>query len=124
MPYSIQEAAQKLGLTPSTLRYYDKIGLLPNLRRSASGIRIFSEQDIQWLGLICCLKNSGMPLEEIRHFMELCLQGEESCEQRRQMLQKHRESILSQIQSLEKSLATVDYKIQHYKEIGIFHIGS
>jgi len=122
--YSIQEAAQKLGLTPSTLRYYDKIGLLPNLRRSASGIRIFSEQDIQWLGLICCLKNSGMPLEEIRHFMELCLQGEKSCEQRRQMLQKHRESILSQIQSLEKSLATVDYKIQHYREIGIFHIGS
>lgn len=122
MPYSIKEAARKLGLTPSTLRYYDKIGLLPSLRRTPSGVRTFREEDIQWLGMICCLKNSGMPLEEIRHFMELCLQGEKSCEERRQMLQRHRETILAQIEGLQRNLAVIDHKIEHYRQIGILHI--
>ena len=122
MNYSIQQAAQKLGLTSSTLRYYDKEGLLPTLKRTDSGIRTFSDTDLDWLGLICCLKNSGMPIQEIKQFMHLCLRGEDTCEERKEVLMKHRTEILKQMEVLRNSLSIVDYKIDHYKEIGIFHI--
>ncbi len=122
MTYSIQQAANKLGLTTSALRYYDKEGLLPTLKRTESGIRTFSETDLDWLGLICCLKNSGMPILEIKQFMNLCLRGEDTCEERKEVLEKHRNEILKQMKVLKNSLGTINYKIEHYKEIGIFHI--
>ncbi|HOV41668.1 MAG TPA: MerR family transcriptional regulator [Oscillospiraceae bacterium] len=124
MFYTIKQAAEKTGLTEHTIRYYDKEGLLPLLERSQGGIRKFSERDIEWLGLICCLKNSGMPIEELREFMRLCLNGSKTCEERRKLLVKHKEHILSQMEQLKKSLDTLNYKIEHYKEIGIFHIDS
>lgn len=122
MTYSIQQVAKKLNLTTSALRYYDKEGLLPTLKRTGSGIRSFSETEIEWLGLICCLKNSGMPIQDIKHFMTLCLKGESTCEERKEALEKHRSAILGQMALLENSLRTVNFKIEHYKEIGIFHI--
>ncbi|MDF2544636.1 MAG: transcriptional regulator, MerR family [Herbinix sp.] len=122
MPYSIKEAAKKLCLTPSTLRFYDKEGLLPTLRRTPTGIRTFSESDLQWLELICCLKNSGMSILDIKHFMSLCLQGEASSEDRKEILLHHKEAILKQMEVLQNSLCIINCKIEHYKEIGIFHI--
>ncbi|ADL53362.1 MerR family transcriptional regulator [Clostridium cellulovorans] len=122
MAYTIKQAAELTNLTPSTLRYYDKEGLIPILKRTPSGIRIFDDIDISWISLICCLKNSGMPIEEIKSFMALCLQGKNACEDRKKVLEKHKESIERQIQTLEHSLNTINYKIDNYKEIGIFHI--
>lgn len=124
MTYTIKQAGELTNLSPSTLRYYDKEGLLPILKRTPSGIRVFDDTDISWISLICCLKNSGMPIEEIKSFMSLCLQGKNACEERKKALEKHRESILSQIQTLENSLSIIKYKIDNYKEIGIFHIDS
>ncbi|MFU0826541.1 MAG: HTH merR-type domain-containing protein [Lachnoclostridium sp.] len=111
-------------MTKSPLRYYDKEGLLPLLKRSESGIRKFSDNDIDWLGLICCLKNSGMSIEDIKKFMNLCLKGNDTLEARREMLVKHKAHILEQMKQLENSLNIINYKIEHYKEIGIFHIDS
>jgi len=122
MGFTIKQAANRTKLSEHTLRYYDREGLMPLLKRSPSRIRNYSENDIAWLGLICCLKDSGMPLEEIKEFMNLCLQGTDTCEERRSMLIKHRENILEQMDKLRNSLSIVDYKIDHYKEIGIFHI--
>ncbi len=122
MNLSIKQAADQLGLTPSTLRYYDKEGLLPILKKSKSGFRTFSENDLQWLNLICCLKNSGMSITEIKHFMNLCLQGESTCEERKEVLERHKSNILKQMETLQNCLCIVNYKIDHYKEIGIFHI--
>jgi DNA-binding transcriptional MerR regulator len=122
MTYSIQQAATRLGLSTSALRYYDKEGLLPTLKRTESGIRTFSDTDLDWLGLICCLKNSGMPILEIKQFMNLCLRGEDTSEERKEVLEKHRAEILNQMEVLKNSLNIVNYKIEHYKEIGIFHI--
>lgn len=120
--YTIKEVSDRTGLSIYTLRYYDKEGLLPLVKRTSSGIRKFSENDIAWLGLICCLKTSGMSIESIKEFMNLCLKGEETAEIRKEMLLKHKEHILHQMDGLTKSLDTVNYKIDHYKEIGIFHI--
>lgn len=122
MTYSIHQVAQKLGLTPSALRYYDKEGLLPTLKRTSSGIRTFSETDLEWLGLICCLKNSGMSILDIKHFMVLCLQGGDTCEERKEVLEKHKSEIIDQMEVLRNSLCIINYKIDHFKEIGIFHI--
>lgn len=122
MDYTIKQVSEKTGLSIYALRYYDKEGLLPLIKRSKSGIRKFSDNDIEWLGLICCLKNSGMSIEKIKEFMNLCLKGNETVETRREILLQHRENILGQMKQLESSLNTVNYKINHYKEIGIFHI--
>lgn len=122
MSYSIKEVSEQTGLTEHTIRYYDREGLLPLLKREKTGKRSFSDNDIQWLGLICCLKNSGMSIEKIKEFMFLCLNGEETCEQRKEMLELHKKFILEQIELLNRSLSTIEYKIEHYKEIGVFHL--
>ncbi|QAA31970.1 MerR family transcriptional regulator [Clostridium manihotivorum] len=122
MSYTIKQVAERTNLSDHTLRYYDREGLMPLLKRSASGIRNYSENDICWIELINCLKNSGMSLGEIKEFMNLCLKGEETCEERKEILQKHKENILNQIERLNNSLGIIDYKLDHYKQIGIFHI--
>ncbi|MDF2675715.1 MAG: transcriptional regulator, MerR family [Clostridiales bacterium] len=122
MSYTIKQVSEKTGLTIYTLRYYDKEGLLPLVERTESGIRKFSDNDIDWLGLICCLKNSGMSIEHIKEFMHLCLQGEDTVETRKEILLNQKAYILEQMIQLENSLGTINYKIDHYKEIGIFHI--
>lgn len=122
MTYTIRQASEMTGLTEHTLRYYDREGLLPLLSRSASGIRLFSQNDIDWLGLICCLKSSGMSIENIKEFMKLCMEGEKACEEKKEILLKHKNHILEQLKLLNKSLSTIEYKIDHYKEIGVFHL--
>ncbi|HEX3021994.1 MAG TPA: MerR family transcriptional regulator [Lachnospiraceae bacterium] len=122
MLYTIKEAVDKTGLSEHTIRYYDREGLLPLLKRTKNGVRKFSDSDMEWLCLICCLKSSGMSIEQIKDFMNLCLQGEQTCEDRKEILVEHRDHILNQIESLQNSLRTVNYKIEHYKEIGLFHI--
>ncbi len=114
MNYSIRQVAEKTNLTPHTLRYYDKEGLLPFLSRSENGIRKFSESDLEWLGLICCLKNTGMSIREIKVFVELSLQGDETLKARCDMLVQHKRSVEEQIRTMEIHLQKVTYKIEHF----------
>ncbi len=120
--YTIKQVAEITNLTDHTIRYYDKEGLIPLLSRSNSGIRQFSEDDLEWINLICCLKNSGMPIQKIKEFMHMCLKGTKTLEERKNLLEEHRSHILEQMKNLENSLEIINYKISHYKEIGIFHI--
>ena len=87
MLYTVSEMAKKLGVAPSTLRYYDKEGLLPFVERSSGGVRMFKESDLSWLSIIQCLKKTGMPIREIRKFVDWCLvdwclQGDDTIAQR------------------------------------------
>lgn len=120
--YSIKQIADKTKLTEHTIRYYDREGLIPLLSRSESGIRQFSDDDLEWINLICCLRNSGMSIQNIKEFMHLCLKGKQSFEERKILLEEHKAHILEQLNNLENSLTIINYKIEHYKEIGIFHI--
>lgn len=122
MHYTMKETAEHLNIAQSTLRYYEKEGLLPFQKRTASGIRYYTQDDICWLELICCLKQSGMSIECIRRFMLCCLKGAEGCEERKKLLLQHKEYILQQMKELQSALCLIDYKLEHYKEIGIFHI--
>jgi DNA-binding transcriptional MerR regulator len=120
--YTIKEISELTNLSDHTIRYYDREGLIPLLSRSPMGVRQFSEDDLEWLKLICCLKNSGMPIQKIKEFMLLCLSGPETLEERRKLLLDHKHYILDQMKNLEDSLNIVNHKIECYKEIGIFHI--
>ncbi|MBO7252075.1 MAG: MerR family transcriptional regulator [Oscillospiraceae bacterium] len=115
MQYSIGEAAKKMNITTATLRYYDKEGLLPFVERTSGGARIFSDHDFRWLNLISCLKKAGMPLKDIRLYIEMTMQGEETIEARLDMFRQQRQQILLQIQDLQKTLDVVDYKCWYYE---------
>lgn len=115
MLYTIGDIATKLNVAPSTLRYYDKEGLLPFVDRSSGGIRMFKESDLGWLMIINCLKQSGMPIKDIRHFIDLCREGDSSISQRLELIDAQRESILGQIEDLQRSLHILDYKHWYYE---------
>lgn len=114
MGYSIAEVAEKTNLTAHTLRYYEKEGLLPFVDRSDSGNRDFKEKDLEWLELICCLKNTGMPIKKIKEYIRLCLKGDDTLDVRREIFIKHREDVINQMAELQKNLDKINCKINFY----------
>lgn len=115
MFYTIGEMARKLNVAPSTLRYYDKEGLLPFVERSSGGIRMFKDEDLEWLRLLGCLKKAGMPLKEIRDFMACSRQGDATIGRRLELIEKQRQSVLEQQRQLEETLLMLDYKRWYYQ---------
>ena len=114
--YTIQEVCKKTGLTAHTLRYYEKEKLLPNVSRSAGGFRQYSEEDVESLGMICCLKNTGMSLQEIARFMELSREGDQTLRERCELLQKHRENVLARMEEMQRYLDKVTWKVNFFTE--------
>ena len=114
MNYSIKQVSDITNLKPYVLRYYEKEGLLPFVCRSESGIRRYSEYDLEWLGLICCLKNTGMSIKQIKDFVELSMQGDETLKQRCDLLIIHKGNVEKQIQEMQTHLQKVACKIDHF----------
>lgn len=115
MNYTIGEVAKKLKLAPSTLRYYDKEGLLPFVARKDSGIRIFSDTDLQWLDIIECLKMTGMPIKDIKIFIDWCIQGDSTLQKRHDMFMERKEIVEKQMAALQKTMDTINYKCWYYE---------
>lgn len=115
MLYTVGEMAKLLDIPASTLRYYDKEGLLPFVERSSGGIRMFKDSDYEWLQIIECLKKTGMQLKDIRSFILMCLQGDETIEQRLKLIQKQREAVKAQMAKLQQTLDTLDFKCWYYE---------
>ena len=99
MVYTVGEMAKKLDVPASTLRYYDKEGLLPFVERSSGGIRMFQESDFEWLQVIGCMKKAGMSIRDIRQYIELAL----------------RDVLLAQMEEMRHTLETVEYKCWYYE---------
>ncbi len=114
MSYSISEVAEMMGITPSTLRYYDKEGLLPNVKR-VNGIRVFEEQDFSWLKVLNCLKNTGMPIKKIKEYVELQKRGEDSLKERYELIKEQREYVQQQIDQLNYYMQELDFKDWYYR---------
>lgn len=109
--YSINEVAEICDLSTHTIRFYDKEGLLPFISRNKSGNRRFSEADLEFVKMICCLKNTGMPIKEIKQYVNLYRDGEETFHTREEMMKAHRKEVVRQIDDLKKSLNIIDLKI-------------
>ncbi len=116
MNYSIAQAAKEMNLTTYTLRYYDREGLLSNVKRDKSGNRIFTKDDMEILSLICCLKNTGMPIKEIKQFIDWQNEGNNTLHERNDILVKHKEYVLNQIDDLKKHLRLIDRKLDYYHD--------
>ena len=107
--------AKLLDIPASTLRYYDKQGLLPFVERSKSGIRMFQEKDYEWLKLIECLKKSGLTLSEIKNYIFMAIRGDETIEDRLQLFLNQKEVITQKITELQETLKVVEYKCWYYE---------
>ncbi|MBQ8177129.1 MAG: MerR family transcriptional regulator [Oscillospiraceae bacterium] len=115
MLYTVGEMAKLMGVPASTLRYYDKEGLLPFVERSEGGIRVFKESDYEWLKVIECLKKTGMQLKDIRSFILMAMEGDSTIDERLELIIKQREAVEKQITDLQGTLATLDFKKWYYE---------
>lgn len=107
--------AKLLGVTASTLRYYDKEGLLPFVERSSGGIRMFRESDIEWLRVIECMKKAGMSIKDIRQYIELALKGDDTIELRLIMFRRQKEVLQQKMAEMQHTMAMVEYKCWYYE---------
>ncbi len=115
MVYTVGEMAKLLEVPTSTLRYYDKEGLLPFVERSSGGIRMFRESDLEWLQVIGCMKRAGMSIRDIRRYIELARQGDDTIDTRLEMFRRQREVLTQQIAQMQRTLETVEYKCWFYE---------
>ena len=115
MVYTVGEMAKRLGVPASTLRYYDKEGLLPFVERSSGGIRMFQDSDFEWLQVIGCMKKAGMSIRDIRRYIEMALQGDDTIDLRLEMFRHQREVLQRQMAELQHTMEMVEYKCWYYE---------
>lgn len=113
--YTIGEVSKMFGMPISTLRFYDKEGLFPAIKR-ASGIRKFSEVEIDAIRVIECLKKSGMEIKDIKQFMEWCVQGSETYPQREALFQKQKKQVEAEIERMNRVLDMIKFKCWYYEQ--------
>ena len=113
--YSIGEISKMFQLPISTLRYYDKEGLFPHLKR-VNGVRQFSESEIETLRVIDCLKKSGLEIKEKKEYMSLCSLGNTTLKQRKEIFEKQKEEVLQEMEKLQKVLSMLNYKCWYYDQ--------
>jgi Predicted transcriptional regulators len=117
MAYSIREVSERFQLTPHTLRYYEKEGLLPPIQRDSNGIREYSDVDLEWLHLICCMRATGMSISYIKNYIDLCRLGRDTIPERRQIILNQKEIIEAELKKYKNLLKVVDKKLKYYDEM-------
>ena len=117
MTRTIQDAAAETGVSRDTLRYYEKIGILPGIARSQSGHRRFSDNDMGWIKLVQCLRATGMPIEDLHAYAELMQRGDSTAAERLRILEEHRRRIKADMAELDIALDLVNRKIAGYDEV-------
>lgn len=115
--YTMMQVCRELDMTYQTLKYYCNEGLIPNVKRDSSNRRVFDEKDVKWIKDLTCLKKCGMSIQEMKEYLELCLQGESTIIPRKKMLEKKQEALRVSIKELEESVAYIDWKQNFYDEV-------
>ena len=115
MTYSIKEVADMMNVEPSTLRYYDSMGLLPGVKR-VNGRRVFEDKDFKWLRVLNCMKKINMPIDKIRSYVELAEKGYSTLQERFDMILEQKEIVLGRIDELKNCLKEFEYKEWYYTE--------
>lgn len=110
----IGEVSKITGLSEHTLRFYEKSGLLPDVAKKRGGIRDYCDADINALGIIECLKSTGMPLRDIKTFMDWCAQGDKTIKNRYEMFLGRRAAVQEQLSTIKRTLKIIDFKIKYY----------
>ncbi len=116
MLYTVGEMAKVIGVPASTLRYYDKEGILPFVGRSNGGIRMFMDKDYEWLKVVECLKKSGLSIKEIKAFTEMIDRGDDSLHERLELFRSRRDSVKKQMEEMKETLDFLEFKCWYYEE--------
>jgi DNA-binding transcriptional MerR regulator len=112
---SIGEVSERTGLTTHTLRFYEQESLLVDpVERDSAGRRLFTEQDVEWLRVCTKLRSSGMPLPDIRHYVDLFRAGPATVQARFDLLRAHQDRVRAQVADLQSALAVIDHKVDYY----------
>ena len=113
---TISEVAKKYNLSADTIRYYERIGLIPRVNRSASGIRDFTENDCGWVEFIKCMRGAGLPIEALIDYVALFQQGDMTVEARKSILVEQRDVLAERMKEMQYTLERLNQKIEHYEE--------
>ena len=111
----IAEVSVQHGISSDTLRYYERIGLIPPVNRNGSGIRDYNELDIRRVEFAKCMRSAGLPVEVLIEYMDLVQQGDRTIEARKEILKEQRELLVSRMQEMQKTLDILDHKIEVYE---------
>ena len=117
MIYTMMQVCRELDMTYQTLKFYCNKGLVPNVKRDKNNRRIFDEKAVKWIKDLTCLKKCGLSIQEMKEYLDLCLQGESTILPRKEMLAKKQEELLSSIKELEYSVAYIDWKQNFYDDV-------
>lgn len=112
----IAEVSGKFDLSQDTLRYYERIGLIPRVSRNKSGIRDYTDSDCRWIEFIKCMRGTGLPVEILIEYAGLFQQGDETMETRKELLIKQRNQLTTKMNKMKKVLERLDYKISRYEQ--------
>lgn len=113
---NIKEVAKKYGVTQDTLRYYEKVKMIPPVTRTPSGIRNYQPEDLRWVELAVCTRNAGLQVDAMVKYVQLFQQGDSSIPQRLQLLQQQMDILIKQKESIEETMKKLSYKIDRYKQ--------
>lgn len=112
---TIKEVSKEYNITQDTLRYYERVGMIPAVTRTAGGIRDYQEEDLQWVQLAICMRSAGLPVEAMIDYVKLYQEGDQTIPARLQLLSEQREVLLEQRRQIDATLKRLDYKIKRYE---------
>ena len=115
--FSMKQACEQTNLPYETLKFYCNQGLIPNVKRNSNNYRIFDENDIAWINSLNCLRNCGMSISEMKDYIKLCLEGESTIPERKEILAIKRQSLLEQQKLIQESIDYIDWKQGFYDDV-------
>ena len=115
--YTVKEVAEMMELTTYAVRYYDNAGLIPGIDRTDGNIRMFSDYAVSWLKLVDCLRSTGLPIEDVKRYVDMCLKGDSTIPERAELIFKQEKVLRKQIRSLQKQMEVLKYKKAYYKRL-------
>lgn len=115
--YTVKDVAELMGVSAYTIRYYENEGLIPGVARSKGNIRLFSEHTLSWLRVVHCLRTTGLSIEGVKHYINLCLKGDSTIPERAELLAKQEKNLKQQIKTLREQMDILKYKQGFYKKL-------
>ncbi len=115
--YTVKEVAEKLGMTTYTVRYYDNADLIPGVDRTAGNIRMFSDRNLAWLKLVHCLRMTGLPVDDVRKYIRMCLKGDSTIPERAELIFRQEKVLHEQLKVLNQQMEILKYKKKYYQDL-------
>ena len=114
---TITEVSEKYDVSNDTLRYYERIGLIPRVNRNTSGNRNYTEENCRWVEFVICMRSAGLPIEALIEYVNLFQQGDDTSEARKEILLEQRKHLITRMEIMQKTLERMNHKIERYEQI-------